>query len=105
MDSDPRLDKWFQEQGRELEKAMRDAGTPLPQDLSGELLARGLLEEAEERFRSPEGLARAKQLAELMQQVAAELPGGHKDPAFLERIQARMREVFGPEEDGSSASA
>ena len=28
MDSELRLDKWFQEQGGDLEKALRDAGTP-----------------------------------------------------------------------------
>ena len=105
MNSDPRLAKWFQQQGRELEKAMRDAGTPLPQELSGEMLVRGLLDDAEKRLRSPEGQARAKQIAEIVKQVAAELPGGQKDPVFLERVQARVREIFGPKEDGPSASA
>ena len=105
MDSDQTLDKWFLEQGRELERAMRDAGSPLPQELSGEMLVRGLLDEAEKRARSPEGQARAKEIAEIMKQVAAELPAGQRDPAFLERVLARMRDLFGREAKGPSASA
>jgi len=105
MDSDQTLDKWFHEQGRELERAMRDAGSPLPQELSGEMLVRGLLDEAEKRAQSPEGQARAKQIAEIMRQVAAELPGGQGDPTFVERLLARMRDVFGGEANGPSASA
>jgi len=105
MDSDPRLAKWFQEQGGELENAMRDVGTPLPPELSGEMLVRGLLGEAEKRLRSAEGQARATQIADIVKQVAAELPGGQKDPAFLESVEARIRELFGPENDGPSASA
>ena len=105
MDSDPRLDKWFQEQGGELEQALRKAGTPLPQDVSGEVLVRALLEEAEKLLRSPEGQARAKQAAGIIKQVAAELPGGHENPAFLERIKARLRELYGPDGDSTGASA
>ncbi len=105
MDSDPRLDKWFQEQGGELEQALRKAGTPLPQDVSGEVLVRALLEEAEKGLRSPDGQARAKQAAEIIKHVAAELPGGHGNPAFLERIKARLRELYGPDGDGTSATA
>jgi len=105
MDSDPRLNKWVQEQGGELEKVLREAGTPLPRDVSGEVLVRALLEEAEKLLRSPEGQARAKQAAGIIKQVAAELPGGHENPAFLERIKARLRELYGPDGDSTSASA
>src|SRR5205809_3776878 len=105
MDSDPRLDRWFRGQGGELEKALREAGTPLPQDVSGEAFVRALLEEAEKRVRSPEGQARAKKAAGIIKQVAAELPGGHVNPAFLKRIKARLRELYGPDGGGTSASA
>jgi len=105
MDSDPRLDKWFQEQGGELEKALREAGTLLPQDVSGEAFVRALLEEAEKRARSPEGQARAKKAAGIIKQVAAELSGGRENPAFLERIKARLRELYGPDSDSTNASA
>lgn len=105
MDSQPELDQWFQEQGRALEAAMSEAGSPLAKGISGELLVRGLLQEAETRVRSPEGQARVKEMAAIVKQVAAELPGGHKDPHFLERVEARMRELLGKEQDGPSASA
>ena len=105
MDSDPRLNKWVQEQGGELEKVLREAGTPLPRDVSGEVLVRALLEEAEKLLRSPEGQARAKKAAGIIKQVAAELPGGRENPAFLERIKARLRELYGPDSDTTNASA
>ena len=105
MDTQSKLDQWFQEQGRALEAAMSEAGSPLPAGISGELMVRGLLQEAERRVRSPEGQARVKQMAAIVKQVAAELPGGHKDPDFPERVQARMRELLEPEEDGPNASA
>jgi len=104
MYSDPRLDKWFQQQGGELEKALREAGTPLPQDVSGEAFVRALLEEAEKRVRSPEGQAEAKKAVGIIKDVAAELPGGFENPAFLERIKARLRELYGPDGGGTSAS-
>ena len=77
----------------------------MPQDVSGEAFVRALLEEAEKRARSPEGQARAKKAAGIIKQVAAELPGGRENPAFLERIKARLRELYGPDVGGTSASA
>lgn len=104
-DHEKRLVQFFQEQGKVLEDAMREAGSPLPEGLTGEALIRDTLEELEQLVRSPEGRAHSARVHEIFKQVAAELPGGAEDPAFLERMRVRMEEVFGKDTDGPNASA
>jgi hypothetical protein len=104
-DQQQKLDQWFRGQGKELEAAMGEAGTPLPEGVTGEMFVREMLTEAERLARSPEGQARAARIRELMEQVVAELPGGVQDPAFEERMKERMNEIFGQGSDGSNASA
>jgi hypothetical protein len=105
MDSDPKLDQWIREKGAELEAAFRDAGSPLPQELTGENLVRGTLEENERWFKSPEGQAHSKRMMELANEVAAELPGGHTHPDFAKRLLARMEQLFNEGQAGGGASA
>jgi hypothetical protein len=104
-DHEKKLTQFFQEQGKVLEDAMREAGSPLPEGLTGEALIRGSLEELEQFAHSPEGQAHSARVHEIFKQVVAELPGGVEDPVFVERMRARMEEVFGKGIDGPNASA
>jgi len=107
MQKDPeqKLEQFVREKGKELEAAMRDAGTPLPAGLTGETFVRGALEDMEQMARTPEARAMSARIGKILKQVAGELPGGVEDPAFLERMRARMEEVFGKDTDGPNASA
>ena len=105
MDSDPKLDQWIREKGPELEAALRDAGSPLPPELTGEMLVRGMLEENEKWFTSPEGQARSKRMIQIANEVAAELPGGHQHPDYPNRVLARLEQLFKEGQDGAGASA
>ena len=105
MDSNAKRDQWIREKGAELEAAFRDAGSPLPRELSGEALIEATLEENERWFRSPEGQARSKQMVELANEVAAELPGGTTNPDFPTRLLARLEQLLNKGKDGADASA
>ena len=104
-DHEKKLTQFFREQGKVLESAMREAGSPLPEGLTGEALIRDTLEELQQFARSPKGQAHSARVHEIFKQVAAELPGGVEDPAFLERMRARMEDVFGKDTDAPNASA
>jgi hypothetical protein len=99
------MDRFFRDAGRELEAAMRDSGTALPEGLTGETFARAMMSEAERRARSPEGKAVSAKVRQIVEQVVAELPGGLENPLFEERVRARMHEAFEKGDEGSSASA
>src|SRR6266699_3112887 len=107
MQKDPeqKLEQFVREKGKELEAAMRDAGTPLPAGLTGETFVRGALADMEQMARTPEAQAMSARIGKIFKRVAAELPGGVQDPAFEERMRAAMNEEFGKDEDGTGASA
>ncbi len=96
MDSNPKLDQWIRDKGAELEAAFRQAGSPLPPELTGEFLVRSTLDENEKWFKSPEGQARSKRMIEIASEVAAELPS---------RVLARLERLFSEGQDGAGASA
>jgi hypothetical protein len=104
MDADPKLDQWIRDSGAQLEAAFREAGSPLPPELTGEFLVRNTLEENERWFNSPEGQARSKRMLEIANEVAAELPGGHEHPDYSSRLLARLQQLFSEGRDGAGAS-
>ena len=91
MTPDPKLEAFIRKSGAELEAAVREAGTSLPEGVSGETLVRSFLEDMEKEHFSPEGQARAKHIEEIAREVAAELPGGPKNPDFADRFLARLK--------------
>ena len=105
MDSNPTLDQWIRDKGAELEAAFREAGSPLPPELTGEFLVRSTLEENEKWFKGPEGQARSKRMIEIANEVAAELPGGHEHPDYPSRVLTRLEQLFNEGRDGAGASA
>ena len=105
MQRDPQeeLDQFFRDAGKQLEAAMRNSGTPLPEGMGGEEFVRLMMAEAERVARTPEGQARTAQMRAIIEQVAAELPAGYQDPRFDERIRARIKEISGENEAEQSA--
>jgi len=101
MDSNPTRDQWIREKGAELEAAFREAGSSLPEGLSGEMLVRGALEEGEREFNSPAGKARSERIRAIAQEVAAELPGGHEHPDYAKQLGARLEWLFKEGQDGA----
>ncbi len=105
MTLDPRLEPFIRKTGVELEAALRNAGATLPQGITGEMLARAILEDAEKEALSSQGKARARRMGEIVREVQNELPGGHKHPDFHNRLQARLKGIFEPPASGPAASA
>ena len=105
MKPDPHLEAFIRNSGAELEAAFREAGSPLPQGLSGEILVRSALEDMEKERFSPEGQARAKRIVQIAREVAAERPGGHQSPEFADRVLARLKDLFERPNSGPGASA
>ena len=104
-DRDEKMQRFFREGGKELESAMREAGSPLPEGLTGEMLVRETLEELAQIAKTPEARVMSAKIGEMVKRVAAELPGGVEDPQFEERMRAAMDAEFGKDQDGSGASA
>ena len=107
MQKDPQeeLDQFFRDAGKQLEAAMRNSGTPLPEGMSGEEFVRLMMAETQRVARTPEARVRTAQMRAIIEQVAAELPGGYQDPQFDERMRARIKEITGENDGGSIASA
>ena len=103
MERDARFDAVIQQMGREFETALREAGSPLPPGVTGQDFIEWALADGEQRARSPEGQAIFKRMKKVVEEVAAELPGGTEDPNFLARLEARSKDLFG--DGGPVASA
>ena len=99
---DARLQASMAKIGGKVEAMFRDAGSPLPSDLTGEQLVRGMLEEGRRYAGSPEAKRRTEAMARIVREVASELPGGTSSPEFRARVVARMKELIS--DQGSEAS-
>ncbi len=102
--SQAKFEQFVRTAGAELERALRDAGTPLPPDLAGSELVRGMIEEMG-READSESARRVRQelMAEInpiIQRLEAELPGGRRNPGFPaalgERLEQWVREKRDP---------
>ena len=105
-----RMDAAVRQWGGELEKAFREAGSPLPEGATGEEVVRNTFEEMRRQAETPEFKARMKPIGAAMarftEELAAELPGGREHPDFADKLMARMRlwmEKHGPFDGEASA--
>ena len=103
MERDPKFDAVIRRMGLQFETALREAGSPLPPGVTGQDFIEWALADGEQRAKSPEGQAIFKKMKKLVEEVAAELPGGVEDPNFLARLEARSKDLFG--DGGAVASA
>jgi hypothetical protein len=103
MERDPEVDAFIQQKGAELEAALREAGSPLPPGVTGQDFVESALIDGERRATSPEGQALFKRMMKVVEEVAAELPGGVDAPNFMARLEARSKDLFG--DGGAAASA
>ena len=103
MERNPKVDAVIQQMGAQLETALREAGSPLPPGTTGQDLVEWAMVDNERRAKSPEGQAMFKKMKKIVEEVAAELPGGADDPEFLERLKARSQDLFGDGGTGASA--
>jgi len=102
MERDPKFDAVIRQMGLQFEAALREAGSPLPPGVKGQDFIESALADGEQRVKSPEGQAIFKRMKKVVEEVAAELPGGIEDPNFRARLEARSKDLFG---DGPVASA
>jgi len=102
MERDPELDAVIRQKATELEGALREAGTPLPLGVTGQDFIEWAMADGERRMKSPEGQALLQRMKRVIEEVAAELPGGINDPGFLPRLESRYEEIIG---DGGAAAA
>jgi len=102
MERDPEIDAFIRQKGVELEAGFREAGSALPSGITGQDLVEWALTDGEQRAKSPEGQILFKKMKKVIEEVAAELPGGVDHPDFLVRLKARSQNLFG---DGGAASA
>ena len=103
MERDAKFDAVIQQMGLEFETALREAGSPLPPGVTGRDFIEWALVDGEQRAKSAEGQAIFKRMKKVIEEVAAELPGGSEDPNFLARLEARSKDLFG--DAGPVASA
>jgi hypothetical protein len=103
MKRDPKLDAFIRDQGVEFEAALREAGSPLRPGVTGQDFIESALADGEQRAKSPEGQALFRRMQKVIEEVAAELPGGVDDPNFMACLEARSKDLFG--DGGAGASA
>jgi hypothetical protein len=93
---DEEVDSLFQayirKAGADLDAALKEAGTALPPQLSGEKMIRGFLEESRKEALSEAGQRRQQALHQITRELVASLPGGSANPEFLELLSARYKE-------------
>ena len=102
MERDPKLDAVIRQKGAELDATLREVGSPLPPGVTGQDFIEWAMADGERRMGSPEGQALLQRIKRVLEEVAAELPGGINDPEFVPRLEARYQEIIG---DGGAASA
>jgi len=105
MNDDPRLDLFLRNAGADLEKAFREAGSALPEGMTGEQLVRALMDDAVQRASSEEGKERGRRVVALARQLEAEFPRGVDDPEFVARLGAGIKEIYHETGSGPAASA
>jgi len=88
----------FRASGAELEAALRAAGTPLPQEITGAQLLRAVLEEALRHLITTRPVDPAQHkhfglapIVGLVRALQAELPGGASNPAFANELLVKVR--------------
>ena len=98
---DARFQAYIAKLGAELDTAFREGGSPLPPGLSGEQMIRSFLEESRRETFSEAGQERQRALTRITQDVAATLPGGSADPAFITLVSTKYKEWLDQHRNGT----
>src|SRR5262249_22663026 len=89
---DAQFQAYIRKAGADLDAAFREAGTPLPPELSGEQMIRDFLEESRKNALSEAGQLRQQALNRITQELISSLPGASANPQFKELVSAKYRE-------------